>query len=161
LHVPVWQEAYAGLMPPAYLAGLDPVVRADWWRAVLTADAARRAGGEAVPADSTMRARTRVARHRASRALVGMATAGPARDPDPVLPAELWMINVEASHRGTGVADLLVEATLGDAPAYLWVLAGNDRAQAFYRRLGFADDDHTKVHEATGSVERRMVRSGG
>ena len=50
-----------------------------------------------------------------------------------------WMLIVAAEHRGTGVADLLVQETLGDVPAYLWVLTGNARAQAFYRRLGFVD----------------------
>jgi ribosomal protein S18 acetylase RimI-like enzyme len=159
LHVLVWQEAYAGLMPAEYLNGLDPEQRARTWRAVLSEDAERRAVGKTDP-EVTVRARTRAARHRASGAIVGIATAGPARDPDPVLPAELWMINVASSHHGTGVADLLVEATLGDAPGYLWVLTGNDRARAFYRRLGFTDDGRTKVHEATGTVERRMVRYG-
>jgi GNAT superfamily N-acetyltransferase len=160
LHVLVWQEAYAGLMPAAYLNGLDPKQRARTWRAVLTEDAERWALRKADPEDITVRARTRAARHRASGAIVGIATAGPARDPEPVLPAELWMINVASPHYGTGVADLLVEATLGNAPGYLWVLTGNERARAFYRRLGFTDDGHTKVHEATGTVERRMVRYG-
>lgn len=161
LHVRVWQEAYAGLMPSDYLTGLDPEERVRMWDAALTKEAARMAAGEAEPDQVTSHARTRAARHRTTGAIVGIATAGPARDPEPVLPVELWMINVTSSHRGTGVADLLVEATLGAAPGYLWVLTGNDRAQAFYRRLGFADDGHTKVHEPTGTVERRMVRSVG
>ena len=158
LHVLVWQEAYAGLMPQAYLDGLDPEERGRMWRAGLTREAARRATGPAEPEDVALRARTRAARHCTSGAIVGIATAGPARDPDPVLPVELWMINVESAHRGTGVAGLLVDATLGDGPGYLWVLSGNERAKAFYRRLGFADDGGVKVHEPTGTVEQRMVR---
>jgi ribosomal protein S18 acetylase RimI-like enzyme len=161
LHVHVWQEAYAGLLPPGYLTGLDPDERARMWRAVLTEQALRQSTGQTDSDEATIRARTRAARHRPTGMIVGIATAGPARDPGPVLPAELWMVNVASSHRGTGVADGLVEATLGDGPGYLWVLTGNDRAQAFYRRLGFDDDGHTKVHEATGTVERRMVRFGG
>jgi ribosomal protein S18 acetylase RimI-like enzyme len=160
LHVLVWQQAYAGLMPTAYLNGLDPVERGRMWRAGLTKEAARRAAGEAESDDVTTRARTRAALHRPTGAIVGIATAGPGRDPEPVLPVELWMINVESSHRGTGVAELLVDATLGDRPGYLWVLAGNERAKAFYRRLGFADDGHTKVDQPTALVEQRMVRSG-
>jgi ribosomal protein S18 acetylase RimI-like enzyme len=158
LHVRIWQEAYAELMPSDYLSRLDPAERARMWRAVLTDEAARHAGGEAEPDDVATRARTRAARHRTTGAIVGIASAGPARDPEPVRPVELWMINVASSHRGTGVAELLVQATLGDAPAYLWILSGNDRAQAFYRRLGFTDDGHTKVHGPTATVERRMVR---
>jgi len=160
LHVRVWQEAYAGLIPADYLKGLDPMERARMWDARLTADVARRAAGEAAD-EVTTHPRSRAARHRATGALVGIASAGPARDPDPVLPAELWMINVDSSHRGSGVADLLVEATLGDAPGYLWVVAGNGRAQAFYRRLGFVYDGYTKVHPPTGAVELRMVRCAG
>ena len=161
LHVRVWQEAYAGLMPADYLRSLDPMDRVRMWDARLTGDAARRATGEAAGDEVTTHPRSRVARHRATGSLVGIASAGPARDPDPVLPTELWMINVDSSHRGSGVADLLVEATLGEAPGYLWVLAGNGRAQAFYRRLGFVDDGYTKVHPPTGTVELRMVRYGG
>jgi GNAT superfamily N-acetyltransferase len=158
LHVRVWQEAYAGLMPAEYLAGLDPADRGKVWRTVLTQRGARPLVGESD--DVTIRARTRAARTRSSGAIIGIATAGPARDPDPVVPAELWMINVESAHRGTGVADRLVGATLGDGPGYLWVLSGNERAERFYRRLGFAADGQTKAHEATGTVERRMVRYG-
>ena len=158
LHVGVWQEAYAGLMPSEYLTGLDPGERVRMWRDALERSA-RESAGVVEPA-VTSRARTRAARHRGSGVIVGIATAGPARDADPPEPVELWMINVAASHRGSGVADLLVQATLGEVPAYLWVLSGNDRAQAFYRRLGFVDDGHTKVHEPTRTVERRMVRPG-
>ena len=32
VHVEIWRQAYAGSMPPAYLAGLDPVAFADEWR---------------------------------------------------------------------------------------------------------------------------------
>ena len=33
--------------------------------------------------------------------------------------------------------DRLLTEVLGDAPALLWVLHGNERAEAFYRRHGF------------------------
>lgn len=38
---------------------------------------------------------------------------------------------------GSGIGGALAEALVGDEPAYLWIMTGNDRAQAFYRRLGF------------------------
>jgi len=31
LQVEVWRQAYAGLMPPGYLAGLDPKAFAEKW----------------------------------------------------------------------------------------------------------------------------------
>ena len=101
LHVRVWQEAYAGLMPAEYLAGLDSADRVKMWRTVLTQRGAPPLGDE--PDDVTTRPRTRAARHRSSGAIIGIATAGPARDPEPVVAAELWMVNVESRHRGTGV----------------------------------------------------------
>ena len=60
-HVEAWREAYAGLVPDAVLAALDPQVRAAMWRDVL-------AKGGAV--------------HLAERdgAIVGFASGGPQRD---------------------------------------------------------------------------------
>jgi len=52
---------------------------------------------------------------------------------------------------------LLADA-IGAAPAYLWVLDGNDRAIGFYQRQGFRFDGSSKI-EPVG-VERRMVRRG-
>ena len=132
VHVQVWREAYAGVMPAEYLAGLDPVPGA----VVLVATAA----GE----------------------LVGMSTAGPSRDDPPDPPHELYAINVLAAHHGTGVAGRLFEsalqATAGDAAVSLWVLAVNARARAFYARYGFVPDGRTKRHEGTGVTEVRLVR---
>lgn len=51
---------------------------------------------------------------------------------------------VAPSHRGSGVAGALVEAVAGWARGEgahslaLWVTRGNDRAQRFYARVGFA-----------------------
>ena len=47
---------------------------------------------------------------------------------------------------------------IGDRPAYLWVLEGNDRAAAFYRRHGFTDEGGRKPEPDTGVVEIRMAR---
>lgn len=46
---------------------------------------------------------------------------------------------LRATH-GAGLGRALVDETLGDASAYLWVLLGNDRARAFYAKSGFAGD---------------------
>ena len=58
---------------------------------------------------------------------------------------------------GTGVGQALLDAAIGDAPAYLWLVDGNARAAAFYRRNGFRPDGV----ETTGGPSwfgRRMVR---
>lgn len=59
---------------------------------------------------------------------------------------------------GRGVGHALLHEAIGTAPAYLWVLDGNDRAIRFYERQGFRLDGATKT-EPVG-VEHRMVRRG-
>ena len=59
---------------------------------------------------------------------------------------------------GTGIADDLRAVAVGDRAAYLWVLEGNDRAQAFYQRHGFVDEGGRKPEPDTGVVEIRMAR---
>ena len=96
---------------------------------------------------------------------VGMACAAPARPermhgrtdlPD----LELTALYVLASAQGTGVADALLDRALGEAPAFLWVLAENPRAQSFYRRHGFHDDGAPVAMDGpwAGLQEQLMVR---
>ena len=64
---------------------------------------------------------------------------------------------------GTWLAEagqMLLDAALGDAGAYLWIAEDNPRAFAFYRRNGFVPDGATAVHELAGTPVRilRMVR---
>jgi ribosomal protein S18 acetylase RimI-like enzyme len=143
VHVRVWQEAYPGLMPAAYLDGLDPDAFAQSWRERLAAP------GEGV--------RNWLARDPAG--VVGIATSGPARDEDAPTDWQLYAINVLARGHGTGVAAALLDAALGDRPAYLWVVEGNDRAVAFYRKHGFADDGVRASLPETGTPEVRMSRA--
>jgi ribosomal protein S18 acetylase RimI-like enzyme len=156
-HVQVWREAYAGVMPPEYLAAMDVEKSVAKWRLIIADEAA---AGTREPADPIVKV-TRVAEHVPTREVVGFATFAPARDDDAPTPGELWAINILAAHHGSGVADELMAATVGERPAYLWVVEDNPRAQAFYRRHGFAADGATSVHEATGAREIRMVRRAG
>ncbi len=71
---------------------------------------------------------------------------------------ELYAINLLPRAQGTGLADELLDRSLGDRAAYLWVIEGNERAQAFYRKHGFADDGGRTVDEPSGAPEIRMVR---
>lgn len=92
--------------------------------------------------------------------IVGVAQAGLGRDDDAPTPLELVTIYLRTIAQGTGVADALLQMAIGDAPAYLWVLSGNLRAQAFYRRHGFAPDGSTVLIEGLGITEERWVRRG-
>lgn len=90
--------------------------------------------------------------------IVGLTTSGPARDDEAPTEHELYAINVLARAHGTGLGAALLEQAVGDRAAYLWVLDGNARAAAFYRRHGFADDGGRKPEPDTGLVELRMSR---
>ena len=77
--------------------------------------------------------------------IVGLATGLPAEAPPrAAAPWHLVGMWVAPACRGQGVADQLVEAVCdlarqsGAASVTLWVTEVNDRARAFYRRLGFA-----------------------
>ncbi|HWU20949.1 MAG TPA: GNAT family N-acetyltransferase [Nocardioides sp.] len=143
LHLDVWEEAYAGLMPAEVFAERrrgrsERIAR---WQEIL-------AGG----GSSSLLACSDAGR------LLGFASTGPGRDePRDSLPGlELMALYVRAEVYGTGVGHRLLEAAVGSAPAYLWVLEGNERAIRFYERQGFRFEGATKV-EPFGS-ELRMVR---
>jgi len=64
-----------------------------------------------------------------------------------------------AVEHGTGVGQMLLDTTIGQKPAQLWVLAANHRAIAFYERNGFEFDGAESIDTANQAfVERRMVR---
>ncbi len=46
---------------------------------------------------------------------------------------------------GTGLGQALLDTAIGAGPAYLWIMAGNPRAEAFYRRNRFVPDGLTAV----------------
>lgn len=141
LHVQIWRDTYTGLMSQEKLDSLDVAKNAERWRSLLT--------GENVP-------RVLGGFDRAG-ALVGWITVGEARDDDAPCARELWVLNVARAHHGSGVAQELIRQELADGPAYLWVVEGNDRAIAFYRKYGF-ELDGTKHPMPEGNVDLRMVR---
>lgn len=74
---------------------------------------------------------------------------------------ELEGIYSPARVHGSGVGQLLLDAVIADSPAYLWVLDGNARAEAFYRRNSFRRDGAEREHAVAGIPRTtvRMVRS--
>jgi ribosomal protein S18 acetylase RimI-like enzyme len=143
LHVPTWQQAYAGLLPADRLAGLDPVARAAMWRRSLRPE---------YSSTTTLVARD------ASDQIVGFVSVGPTRDEEAPAPLEVWALYLLAHVQGSGLADTLVELSLGDRDASMWVFEDNPRARAFYRRHGFVEDGATSTDGKTGTREIRMVR---
>lgn len=91
--------------------------------------------------------------------LVGFAVAGPCRDEEPVTPSELYALYTRASWWGTGLGQALWEAVRPAGGCSLWVLEANARAQAFYRRNGFAPDGAREHYADLDALEIRMVRT--
>ncbi|TQL68617.1 L-amino acid N-acyltransferase YncA [Nocardioides albertanoniae] len=144
LHLDVWEEAYAGLMPDRIFVErrAQRRTRIERWRTNI----------ETGPISNTVLEADQPGR------LIGFASAGPARDDDSELPPlELSALYVRAETYGAGLGYALLEAAIGRAAAYLWVLDGNERATAFYARQGFRFDGHTKTDPV--GTERRMVRT--
>ncbi len=141
LHLDVWDDAYADLMPAEVLAARR--------EGVAERVAERRRSLE--PDGHQGREPTLVAEDPGG-ALIGFAVAGKARDDSAPASVELMALYVRATWWGVGVGRDLLVAALGDRAAYLWVLAGNDRATTFYRRQGFEldgvgkDEDHGLRH---------------
>jgi len=141
LHVDVWDDAYTGLMPQGILDDRREKVaeRVERWREILGREHA-----------------TWVAED--TEGLIGFASSGPARDNDMDDTLELWALYVRAAYWGAGVGYALFEIAVGDRAAYLWVLASNERAIAFYERQGFRLDGTEDEHDE--GLHVRMVRAG-
>ncbi len=141
LHLDVWDDAYTGLMPQGILdERRDKVAeRVERWHDIFSQD---NPNWLAEDADG----------------LVGFSGAGEARDNDMDVDLELYALYVRAAYYGTGVGYALFEQAVGDRAAYLWVLAGNERAIRFYERQGFRLDG-TEDEQDEG-LHVRMVRAG-
>ena len=122
VHVRSWQVAYRRLLPDDYLDQLRPEDRAK------TYDFANL---------DPLKPRTVVASE--ERVILGFATTMPSRDADLPEHGELCAIYVDPDRWGQGIGMALLSAAranlfaLGYRQALLWVLAGNARAERFYR----------------------------
>lgn len=145
-------RTYAGAMPPSFAQRLLVEVP--------TAAAHLR--------DELTRGVMRYALAELGGEIVGAAEAGPAPAEWEVelgfVPApadvELHLLYLRPDHHGTGLADRLLSAVLDPGPAYLWLIAGNERAERFYLRRGFASLlEQVSAGDTWGNVTmHRMVR---
>jgi ribosomal protein S18 acetylase RimI-like enzyme len=132
VHVRSWQAGYRGLLPDAVLDGLSVEARTETWRAHLGAESLTLVcedGG----------------------AVVGFcALLVPGRDAGGA--AEIAALYVEPERWRGGVGSELLDAARREAlgPLVVWVMAGNDRALAFYERAGFARDGREKREPVAG-----------
>ncbi|MBO9556104.1 GNAT family N-acetyltransferase [Cellulomonas sp.] len=143
VHVLSWRETYRGLMRDEVLDDPGLVTwRERFWTAAL--------------ADDRYRANTTAVAERDGE-VVGLAMAGPPLDDDATWDRQLYVLYVCAAAHGSGAGAALLGAVLDPGvPAALWVADPNPRAQAFYRKQGFAPDGASQVDD--GVPEIRMVR---
>ncbi|NUL44683.1 GNAT family N-acetyltransferase [Cellulosimicrobium funkei] len=151
-----WREAYGNLRDESFFAAAEATLdrQVDHWRGLM-------AKGQVLWMAEDSRGRC-----------VGLAAAGPVQDPPDPLDADvtdadlpetqLFALYVLSEAQGSGVADALLERAIGGSPCLLWVVEDNARAQAFYRRHGFAavGDPVPLGGPWSGLSERLMVRRG-
>jgi GNAT superfamily N-acetyltransferase len=129
VHVRAWQSAYRELLPGDYLDGLRPEDRAPSY------DFANQ---------DPLRPFTIVAD--SAGLIQGFATTMPVRDEDLPGYGELCALHVDPDIWGQGCGRSLMAAARahlweqGFHHASLWVLAGNERAERFYRINGWEPD---------------------
>ena len=125
-HVDAWRKSYTDLLPRAVLDNFDYDQSAKYWRGLIGARDIRF---------------VTVAENDASE-VVGFASCGPNRVPDPDYPGELYSIYLLEGNRGGGFGRMLFDAVSDYlrrqqlVPFQLWVVAGNVAAEAFYEALG-------------------------
>ncbi|ROP61372.1 GNAT family N-acetyltransferase [Curtobacterium sp. PhB115] len=138
VHVESWRATYRGVVRDAVLD--DPTFlprREGFWNTALT-DARFVAN------------RIAVAEHDGE--VVGIAMSGPV-DAE----VHLFVLYLLDGHHGSGAGNALLDAVVDLADRVtLWVADPNPRAQAFYRKRGFARDGTEQVDD--GVREVRMVR---
>lgn len=89
--------------------------------------------------------------------VIGIAIAGPSREDDAPTSTELYATYVRSAHQGSGIAEGLLTAAIGEGPALLWVYRDNPRAAAFYVNHDFIPNGAERI-DSQGILEIRMVR---
>lgn len=141
VHIQSWRETYSPMLEPGELDELSLERRADRWATNLT-------GG------------TQLWVAEADGTVVGIAGLGGGRHEEHPRPLELGALYVIADFHGTGAGQHLLDAAIGDAPAFLFVARGNARAIRFYERNGFEFDGASETYPLvrTPITSLRMVR---
>ena len=119
LHVSTWREAYSHLLPDDFFTDEYIEGRQKMWNHAL----------------SNPREEWTIRVAQSPDSIIGFAWAGPSIDADDVeLPRarQLFALYVAADHYGTGAGQTLLEETLGNAQAMLWVAKDNPRVHESY-----------------------------
>jgi GNAT superfamily N-acetyltransferase len=139
VHVRAWQTGYSDLLPAAYLDQLRAEERAQRYD-FATQDMRKPATMVAIAGDVVR----------------GFATTAPARHAESPEYGELCALYVDPDWWGRGLGVALIVAARnrlaeqGYRYASLWLLAGNDRGDRFYRRDGWLPDGQHRVDQIWG-----------
>jgi GNAT superfamily N-acetyltransferase len=155
LHIRSWQEAYAGLMPAEFLAGLDAGERAGRYtfgdeKGPTTLLALSSGEGEEGDPSLTKGEVRSGSPSPPGERLVGFVTFGGSRDEDLPDHGEVVALYVDPDRYRGGVGRLLMVearrrlADSGHTDGFLWVLQGIDRARRFYEGEGWEADGSTR-----------------
>lgn len=142
VHVAGWRDGYADLLPADYLAGLDDAGCRARWQAQL-----------GNPGRETLEFVAEV-----GAGVVGFVSVGPSADADVRGAGEVWDLFVARDAWSGGVGTRLLRAGLaalaerGFGEVVVWVLAGNARASACYRKAGFGFDHLVRRQPEAGFV---------
>lgn len=140
-HILCWQQSYASLVEPGELDDLSVERRAERWTQNL-------AGG------------TRAWVAEAGGVIIGFSGLGGGEHTERPRPVELGALYVVADYHGSGAGQALLDAAIGDSPAFLFVADRNPRATRFYQRNGFEFDGVSETYPLvrTPVTSLRMVR---
>jgi GNAT superfamily N-acetyltransferase len=140
VNVQSWREAYGHFLSPQFLAAMSVEQFATRWATLIGEGTVM----HVAEVDGDVR---------------GYSLARASEEPEAPRSLLLSGLYQLASMHGSGSGRALLDAAIGDAPAYLWVAELNARARAFYERNGFVLDGERKTAERWEDlVELRMVR---
>jgi GNAT superfamily N-acetyltransferase len=173
VHVVSWRAAYRGLLPAEVLDGISVDGRERMWAGILRDPAPRRAVLVAAE-DAKVLGFAALGPSRVAELAVeagttegiaeGTVEATTAETGIEIETGEVYALYLHPDHWGTGLGARLHTAGLrrlreyGFVSAVLWVLAGNERALAFYRRAGWTEDGGTKLDHGPGGAELDEIR---
>ncbi len=156
INVMTWRHAYAGIVPAAYLDGLDLAAFQERWRTQLVEG---RAGASFLVAT-------------VDEVACGYVVFGGYRrqedgDPDEDVAGwgEIYAIYTDPGFQGRGAGGALHDAAIGGlrvagcTRAALWVLVGNEPSRRWYAARGWRPDGATSRWSGAGEplVEVRLV----
>ena len=147
VHVASWQQAYVGVVPREYLAGLSVSAREASWQ-----EAARTGTPNVLVA-------------RSEGKVIGFVAFGPSRDQDaPANCGEVWALYVLSSFWSSGVGRCLWLAALerlrlgGTSRVTLWVLSQNELGRRFYTAAGFVPEAVSEKEFSLGGAQLKEIR---